>query len=217
MLSNATYFAFVNIIKSCHFVYDKFTHKHQVRWYWGETSTPFNCEHHMTAWRRSNNDRRPVRESGSGLINIHEPQQPISYQYLTGTGLPRELARPAESHRLFKSWKWLILVQFLKSCFKLFTDVAEIMYSSKLFQMFMIRSVKKCCLRSVRTRDLCSFSECPLVRYHTDEFRRMFRTLWQTIHRQFWKLRPDLIWLFCTPVTLRVLQTSIIYYTLISN
>jgi len=73
-----------------------------------------------------------------------------SYQYLTSIGLPRELARPAESHRFSILGNYSSLYDFWSLALKLFTDVAEMMYLSKMFQMFMIRSVKKCCLRSVR-------------------------------------------------------------------
>jgi len=46
---------------------------------------------------------------------------------------------------------------------KLFKDEADIMSSLNEFHLLTILSEKKCCLRSVITRFLCNFRECPLV------------------------------------------------------
>ena len=46
---------------------------------------------------------------------------------------------------------------------KLFKVEAEIMSSLNEFHSLTILTEKKCCLRSVITRFLCNFRECPLV------------------------------------------------------
>jgi len=95
-----------------------------------------------------------------------------------------------------QSMKWLIFMQFLQMTFEA-NDDAQTVSLSRLFQILITRSLKKCCLKSVLTLFLFSFNEWPLVK-----LKKKYWTWLKISHVQFCRPRWDQLWHVCLLMTI---------------